>query len=112
MIFDAADEILLYWPITGLSEGQDSGHITIRRDTPVAHGVLVAESSSKLKVFGRVGSSGSFIDLALTGINLSALSSGRTSFEIYAHALSPIVGFERVTIAVGSATFSSAGFMA
>lgn len=101
MIYDNDGKELVYWPITGLVEGQDSEHFFLWIDTP-AEAHFNASADVRLSIFGRVaGLGGPFVELSGDGIDLSGMSEGQTRFEIYAHAEEPIEEVERVILNVG-----------
>lgn len=110
MIFDDAGSVLTYWPITGLTEGEESQHIFIRVDTPVM-GLFSATDDPRLRVFGRIDGPGPFVDLALEGVDLSAFGVGQARLEIYCLAHSPIALVERVGLNVGTTSDAAAGFL-
>lgn len=110
MIFDDAGSVLTYWPITGLTEGEESQHIFIRVDVPVM-GLFSATDDPRLRVMGKLDGPGPFVDLATVGVDLSAMSPGQARMEIYCVAHSPIDLVERVGLTVGAASDAAAAYL-
>lgn len=110
MIKDEIGNELVYWPISGLGEGESSGVLTFNVPTPQHLGRLRASIDSRVKVFCRVAGVGSYVDISSTSIDLAVLAGPDTDFEIYVEAQSPIEGLERVPISVVAGTSSSAGW--
>lgn len=111
MIYDAQDNELAYWPISGLVEGESSEVLTFKVETPVTNGLLAASKDDRVTIYARrKGVGASYQDIATDPIDLSALPVGPTEFEVFIQALSPIVGLERVPIQVTSGTSTPAGW--
>jgi hypothetical protein len=111
VIKDAEGHQLSYWPIPGLVEGEETGVLTILVDTPVAGSRLVATYDARVRLWGRVAGSGDFVDLAQEGLDLSALPAGETAFELYAEAVGPVAGLDRVALSVAAGVNSPAGWL-
>jgi hypothetical protein len=110
MIYDEDNRELLYWPITGLVEGQASEHIIIGVDTPQDRKLTVTDDS-RLRVWARLeGTADAFVDLAEDPIDLLGLPAGRTQFEIYCEATSPMEGLERVALSLSESGSMLAGW--
>ena len=109
---DANGIELTYWPITGLIEGESSQVLTIKVTTPVVGGYLRASNDPRLKVWARrKGVGASYVDIRLTGIDISGMPVGDTEFEIYAEAVTPITGLERIPVAVSASGASAANWL-
>lgn len=110
MIKDAGGSELTYWPIPGLVEGEQTDVLTILVDTPVAGARLLASPDPRVRIWGREAGGGAYVDLGDEGLDLSALPAGETAFEIYAEAVGPIEGLERVALSVSAAVSAPAGW--
>ena len=109
MIKDTTGSEVTYWPISNLIEGQITGVMEFVIDTPVA-GVLKTSSDGRLRVWARALGEPSYVNISVTGLNLSGYGAVETTFQMYAEALAPIEGFERVPLTVTAAVSSAAGW--
>lgn len=107
-IKDSADNVLVWIPITGLVEGQDSQEVDFNMTTPRT-GMLSASHDDRVNIFAKVVG-GIYQNIDTDPIDLSVLSSGVTNFKVYAHALSPIEGLERIPISVTAGESKPAGW--
>lgn len=102
---------MTYWQVTGLKEGETTDPIDVYIDTPVLNGRFKSSISDKAKIWARrKGVGASYQDIGVSGIALGSLPAGATAFEVYAEALTPIVGFHRVPISVMTASGLNAGW--
>ena len=112
MIEDQNGNEMTYWPISGLTEGEHSE--TIRISVLIAeNGYLQAAQNSNLRIYARFLGTGDFADIADSPVSLDGPLhnppvSGRLDFEIYAAAVGPISGLERVALSVSASKGSSA----
>ena len=105
---DSAGNVLTYWPISDLEEGDLSDVLTFKITGPVS-GKLVATNDPRARVWARVASVGSYVNIS-TGFIALSLSSGDHSYECYVEALSPISGLQRVALSVIAAVAGQAGW--
>jgi hypothetical protein len=103
---------LMYWPIPALEEGEDSEVLTFKVQGPVAHGSLIADADTRVKVWARQGTSGPYSDIAINPLDLTALAPGLTVFQTYLEALSPIEGLQNIPIAVSAGIENAAAWTA
>lgn len=112
-IKDADGNEFLYWPVSGLEEGEVTGTILVVlevTDGP-AGGTLSATNDARIAVMARAVGVGAFQNIASNPIDLEGLPNGDNPFEVYLEALSGIVGVERVSLTVSAASSRAAGWL-
>lgn len=110
MILDSDGNELVYWPISGLIEGQDSETLEFTVPVPVTGGELSASADPRLIVWAREAGDVTWVNVSENPIDLTALAGTDVDFECYVEALSPIEGLERVPVSVNAGTGSPAGW--
>jgi hypothetical protein len=110
MILDADGNELVYWPISGLIEGEDSEVLEFTIPVPDYPTMLTASLDDRGIVWARKVGDAGYVNISTTPYDLSALS-GFQDFQCYVEALTPIVGLERVPFSVVAGTGSPAGWV-
>lgn len=110
MIKDANGDELIYWPISGLIEGEDSETLDFTVEIPVEASLLSATIDSRIIVWAKKVGDVSFVDISNSPYDLSLLS-GDVDFQVYIEALTPIDGLERIPVSVMAGTSSPAGWV-
>jgi hypothetical protein len=98
MILDENENELVYWPISGLIEGENSQELTFMLEGPTS-GKLVGTEDDRVTVFARPkGVGAEYQDISNVPIEVNIVVN--TEYEIFVRANSPIEGLERVPVSV------------
>jgi len=111
MILDADDNEIVYVPISGLAEGQNSDEITFFLDGPIT-GKLVATDSDFAQVWARNPDTLVYQNISINPMDLTPFNVAVPyRFKAYVQALSTLSqGLERVALTVMHGINSPAGW--
>jgi hypothetical protein len=111
IIKDADGNDLVFWPVSGMAEGDVIGPVLITiTDTPL-DAEFTTRVDPRLTVLARVNGVGPYLDISLNPIDLSSLPSGGVTLQVKLQANAPINGVERVPLTVGTYSSSPAGWV-
>ena len=111
MIFDANGNELIYWPISGLIEGENSDTLDFTVEVPATVASLTTTLDSRVNVWVKKVGDVAFVNISETSYDLTGLGPGDVDFQIYLEALTPIEGLERIPITITAGVAYSAGWV-
>ena len=109
MITDSDGNELVYWPISGLIEGENSEVLSFTVAVPTEEASITATYDARINVWVKKVGDASYVNISTNPYDLAGLS-GDVDFLVYIEALSPIEGLERIPISIVVGSGSSAGW--